>query len=158
MSEPKWVTLARQMIGLKEAPGPGNNPEIVKMWADIKRGGIKADATPWCAAFVGAVLERCGIQSSRFESAKSYIDWGIAIGKPVPGCIAVLSRDGGGHVGFVVGQDLDGRLLVLGGNQADMVCIKAFSRSRVIGFRWPANVAKRYDDLPVATADLSRGA
>lgn len=68
MSEPAWVIEARKYIGERELKGPKHNSLILQMWRDIKRGGIKDDETPWCAAFVGAVLERCGIKSTRFES------------------------------------------------------------------------------------------
>lgn len=149
MIESKWVQLARKFIGLKEIKGPEHNPEIVAMWKDIKRGGIKDDETPWCAAFVGAMLERCGIVSSRFEGARSYESWGEKLAAPIPGCVVVFSRDGGGHVGFVVGQDKPGNLLVLGGNQADAVNIKAFPRSRATAYRWPAGVEQPRGELPV---------
>ena len=66
----RWIELARKFIGLHEVKGKEHNPEILQMWKDIKRGGIKDDETPWCAAFVGAMLERAGIKSSRFEGAK----------------------------------------------------------------------------------------
>ncbi|EDR9797697.1 TIGR02594 family protein, partial [Salmonella enterica subsp. enterica serovar Zongo] len=69
MSEPKWLAEARRYIGEREIKGAQHNPLIVQMWRDIKRGGIKDDETPWCAAFVGAVLEHVGIKSTRFESA-----------------------------------------------------------------------------------------
>lgn len=147
MYEYPWVKEACKFIGLQEIKGSKHNPEIVQMWKDIKRGGIKDDETPWCAAFVGAMLERVGIKSSRFESAASYLQWGNKIDKPVYGCIAVFSRVGGGHVGFVVGQTENGNLLILGGNQSDGVNIKAFSRDRVTGYRWPGSVAIQ-DFLP----------
>lgn len=140
MNEPAYIELARSLIGLHEVKGSLHSPEIVQFWKDIKRGGIKDDETPWCAAFVGSVLERSGIVSSRFESAKSYLDYGTKISKPVYGCIVVFSRDGGGHVGFVVGRDSADNLLVLGGNQGDAVNIKAFPRSRVTGYRIPPGV------------------
>lgn len=140
MPEQKWIALARSLIGLHEVKGEKHNPEILSMWKDIKRGGIKNDDTPWCAAFVGAMLERAGIPSIRFESAKSYLDWGIKLASPVYGCVVVFTRDGGGHVGFVVGKDPDGKLLVLGGNQGDSVNIKSFPLDRVSGYRWPQGV------------------
>lgn len=135
--EPSWLVEARKHIGLKEIKGGVHAPEIVQFWKDIKRGGIKDDETPWCAAFVGAMLERSGIKSSRFESAKSYLQWGDLLTQPVVGCVVVFTRDGGGHVGFVVGQDKSGNLLVLGGNQGDAVNVRSFPRSRVSGYRWP---------------------
>ena len=147
----RWIELARQFIGLHEVKGREHNPEILQMWKDIKRGGIKDDETPWCAAFVGAMLERAGIKSSRFEGAKSYLSWGSQLKEPAADCIVVFTRDGGGHVGFVVGQDSVGNLLVLGGNQSDAVNVRAFPRARVSGYRWPDGVPLPIGALPVLT-------
>ena len=153
----QWIDEARKFIGLREVKGGQHNAEILQMWRDIKRGGIKDDETPWCAAFVGAMLERAGIRSSRFESARSYLSWGMQLPEPVPGCVVVFTRDGGGHVGFVIGQDKAGNLLVLGGNQSDEVNVRAFPRSRVAGYRWPSDRPLGATTLAVlAGAELSR--
>ena len=157
MMEPPWIANGRALIGISEVKGSKHNPEIVQMWKDIKRGGIKDDETPWCAAFVGAMLERAGIRSTRFESAKSYLDWGIPMSVPAYGCVAVFTREGGGHVGFVVGQTESGSLLILGGNQDDAVNIKAFKKDRVSGYRWHSSfgpVPKAM--LPIGSAQLSK--
>lgn len=147
MNEPAWLTEARKHIGTKEIPGAKHEPKILQWWKAIKRGGIKSDEVPWCAAFVGGCLEAVGIVSSRFESARSYSTWGQAIAAPVVGCVVVFSRNGGGHVAFVVGQDKGGNLMCLGGNQGDAVSIAAFSKGRVLGYRWPKAVP-----LPKTTA------
>ena len=155
--EPVWLIEARKHIGLKEVKGSAHEPEIVQFWKDIKRGGIKDDETPWCAAFVGAMLERSGIKSSRFESAKSYLQWGDLLTQPVVGCVVVFTRDGGGHVGFVVGQDKSGNLLVLGGNQGDAVNVRSFPRTRVSGYRWPTGFMLPGSELPIlGAAERSR--
>lgn len=138
--EPLWLQEARKYLGVREIPGVNHHPLIVGWWKKIKRGGIKTDEVPWCAAFVGAMLEDCGIISSRFESAKSYLTWGRSLPQPCLGAIAVLERQGGGHVGFVVGRDGQGRILLLGGNQSDEVNIRAFPVSRIVGYRWPMAV------------------
>ena len=53
-------------------------------------------------------------------------------------------------MGFVLGQDKNGNLIVLGGNQSDMVCIKPFERSRVLGYRWPPGLkVPEAGDLPI---------
>lgn len=157
MFEFPHIAEARKHIGLQEIKGAQHNPEIVQMWKDIKRGGIKDDETPWCAAFVGAMLERVGIRSTRFESARSYLDWGIPMDVPSYGCVAVFTREGGGHVGFVVGQTRNGNLLILGGNQSDAVNIKAFNRDRVSGYRWhPAFGPVPKSMLPIGEAQLSK--
>ena len=49
--------------------------------------------------------------------AKEYAFAGKRLTKPAYGCLVVFTRQGGGHVGFVVGKDKAGNLLVLGGNQ-----------------------------------------
>lgn len=157
MPEPIWLSEARKYIGTREIKGVNNHSLIVGWWKAIKRGGIKTDEVPWCAAFVGAMLEAVGIVSSRYESAKSYMDWGQPLSHPVVGCVAVFTREGGGHVGFVVGKDAKSNLLILGGNQGDEVCIRAFSVARVSGYRWPGPIpVPAPSPLPVlAAAELS---
>ncbi|MBL5914650.1 TIGR02594 family protein [Enterobacter asburiae] len=152
MAELKWIAEARKYIGEREIKGGQHNPLILQWWKDIKRGGIKDDETPWCAAYAGAMLERSGVRSTRFESAKSYLDWGIKLDRPVYGCVVVFTREGGGHVGFVVGKTQVGDLLVLGGNQGDAVNIRAFSASRVSGYRWPLNEYLECQALSVMNA------
>lgn len=143
-----WLDEARKHIGTREIPGEKHEPKILQWWRAIKRGGIKSDEVPWCAAFVGGCLEAVGIVSSRYESAKSYLAWGQKLAAPVAGCIVVFERSGGGHVGFVVGEDGTGRLMVLGGNQRDIVSIAPFDRSRVAGYRWPSAIPLPGEALP----------
>lgn len=155
MSSIPWLVEARRFIGEREIKGPQHNAKILQFWKAIRRGGIKDDETPWCAAFVGAMLEHVGIQSTRFESAKSYLDWGVKLSTPTVGCVVVFTRAGGGHVGFVVGQDAKGNLLVLGGNQGDEVNVRSFGRDRVAGYRWPASLPVVAVALPLGGAAIS---
>lgn len=140
MSEPAWLAEARKYIGVREIKGVTHNPLIVSWWKAIKRGGIQTDEVPWCAAFVGAQLEAVGLRSTRFESAASYLDWGVGLSHPVVGAIAVFSRRGGDHVAFVVGRDKFGGLACLGGNQSDEVNVRVFDPRRLRGVRWPTAV------------------
>lgn len=135
--EPPWVVEARRLLGIKEIKGPLHQEEILQLWVDSKLSGIKNDEVPWCAAFTNACLERAGIRSPRKDSAKSYLDWGLKLDHPEPGCIAVFSRAGGNHVAFAIARDGGGDLVCIGGNQSDAVNISTFDRSRVIGYRWP---------------------
>lgn len=155
MIEPRWVSIARAGLGQREISGPAENAWIVALWRKIKRGGIKSEDVPWCAAFVGACLEDAGIQSTRFESAISYATWGVKLMEPVYGCVAVFTRAGGGHVGFVVGQDPEGRVLILGGNQGNAVSIAAFPIDRVVAWRWPKGEPLPNMLLVVASAAVS---
>jgi uncharacterized protein (TIGR02594 family) len=141
--EPVWLTTAKKYIGQKEVPGKVHNPFIVKLWILIK-SAFRSDETAWCAAFVGGILEMCGIASTRSASARSYQTWGKKLTKPVPGCVVVFWRGSPtsytGHVGFFVGYDRNRNLLVLGGNQGDKVSVASFSTARVVGYRWPLGV------------------
>lgn len=142
-NEPVWMSTARALIGTKEAPGAADNPVILS-WAK-KLGGWEGqyyqhDEIPWCSLFVTHVLEENSIHGPRgFLAAKSYLNWGDKC-TPVPGAILVFGRDGGGHVGFYVGEDTNS-YHVLGGNQSDMVCIKALPKDRLLDARWPSGVA-----------------
>lgn len=137
MKDQPWIAEAKRHIGTKEIPGAKHEPKILQWWKAIKRGGIKTDEVPWCAAFVGGCLEAVGIVSSRFESAKSYLAWGQKLHAPLPGCIVVFQREGGGHVAFVMGKDKNGNLVCIGGNQGNAVTIAPFNKNRIVGYRWP---------------------
>jgi len=140
--EPAWLTLARGELGVKEAPGAANNPTVLRYYADAGHPEINADSTAWCAAFVGAMLERCGTPCSKQLNARSYLTWGKPVTKPYPGCIAVFSRGDPrgweGHVGIFL-EEKNGEILVLGGNQGDAVTIDGQSKSRLLGYREPVS-------------------
>lgn len=151
MTEPQWLQLARTFLGTTEIPGPKHNSKILQWWADI-RSTIRDDETPYCAAFVGSMLERSGIDSTRSPAARSYLKWGSQLATPVPGCIVVYARPGCswcGHVGFVVGEDRKGNIMTLGANQGNTVSIAPFSRDRVLNYRWPATRLFQSVALPI---------
>lgn len=147
LPEPAWLTIARRFDGIAEIKGPHHNSAILDLLdaADGTTGdgktvqGIRDDETPWCASFVSGVFELAQIPSARSAWARSYLNWGIKLPGPAIGAVAVLERGPtSGHVGFVVGQTAAGDLVLLGGNQADMVRLSAFNVQRVIGYRWPS--------------------
>jgi uncharacterized protein (TIGR02594 family) len=145
MNEVAWLERARALKGLHEIPGPQSEPEILALAADAGCPWVHDDETAWCALFVGGTLKRAGVKPSGSAAARSYQHWGIdvledgALFAPV-GSIIVLSRGDDpshGHVAYAVGRTNDGRILLLGGNQKDMVRIDAFPVWRVIAARWP---------------------
>jgi len=160
-SEPVWLVEARKYIGLKEIKGPRHNSIILRMWEVIHSPWFKDDETPWCAGFVGFVLENVGIRSTRSARARSYEKFGIDLRfRPALGAIVVFTRNGGGHVGFIVGVDRSGNWMVLGGNQADMVKISPYVRygqpgSRVSAVVWPGKFwpAEHRYRLPILRSD-----
>lgn len=138
-TEPPWLTEARKHVGQREIKGPKHSQFILNLWKLIRRGGIKDDETPWCAAFVGGCLEQAGVESSRFESAASYQAWGRKLDMPALGAIAVFRRLGGMHVAFIVGLTNRNEVVCLGGNQSDAVNLRAFPMSRLVSVRWPTD-------------------
>lgn len=170
-SELEWMRVARSYIGLREVKGVQHNPAIIKMldemgqFSNEARAWWRDDETPWCGLFLGYVMGLSG----RYVIKEWYRakEWATPLltklAKPAYGSIAVLSRHGGGHVGLVVGQDQRGNIMLLGGNQGDMVQISPFSPNRIDGYYWPSRWAggvaqksvpysHRYD-LPELTSD-----
>lgn len=139
MSQPPWLEGAWTELGVREVRGPAHNPRISAFFRDAGHPDILADETAWCAAFVGACLERTGYRGSRSLLARSYLGWGEPVERFQLGSVAVLTRGSNpaeGHVGFLIGVT-DDKLLLLGGNQSDAVTVEAYDRSRLLGLRWP---------------------
>ena len=160
--EPVWLQVARSYLGLREYKGNRHNPKILEWWLKI-RMPFTDDETPWCAGFVGGVLEECGIRSTRSAGARSYLwqHWGKQLEGPCVGAVVVFwrgSKTGSeGHVGFVVGRDQHNNLMVIGGNQGDAVTIKPFSTARVLSYHYPSSVAIMgpigFETLPLVNSD-----
>lgn len=134
------IKLARSYIGTTEIKGKKHNPKIIEL-RTAARTGIKNDEDPWCSDFVCGVLEKSGHVSARTAASRGNLNWGQKLAGPAYGSIVIFwrgSKSGWqGHVGFVVGRDKYGNLMVLGGNQSDAVNIKPFAVTRVLGYRWP---------------------
>lgn len=128
-------------IGTREWPGAQHNPAILAMFRAAGQP-MPDDETPWCAAFVGAVLAECGIRGTGSLAARSYLKWGVAVTSEEvrPGDVVILWRgrpEGWqGHVGFFDRYSADGRKIhILGGNQGNAVSIQPYDRTRLLGIR-----------------------
>ena len=142
VDHPTWYSVAHAFIGLEEIVGSDHNEQILEFW-DLCKLPFRDDETPWCAGFVGGVLEKCGIRSTRSGMARSYLKWGKPIDGPKVGAVVVFWRGArystSGHVGFCAGLEDGGFIPTLGGNQGNKVCIKPYPKSRVLGYRWVAD-------------------
>jgi len=159
---PAWYRIAQSYIGTKEVPGSRSNP-IIMGWAARVGGWVKSffkgDDIPWCALFVNNCLLEAGIKGTgQSLAALDFAKWGV-VGPLTPGAILVFKRPGGGHVGFYVGEKIDGTLRVLGGNQSDSVSETWIDKGRLVAVRWPNNVPYpntgrvmlQWDGQPVST-------
>jgi uncharacterized protein (TIGR02594 family) len=132
-----WIAIGRSYLGLKEIRGSKHNQTIMS-WIKRLKGWFTNDETPWCGTYVANCLVEAGQPIIKhWYRARAWAEWGAGIDNPCYGCIVVFKRGGGGHVGFVVGLDQQGRLMVLGGNQGNQVSIAPFDKSRVLAYRVP---------------------
>ncbi len=128
-----WDNASKQ-LGLKEG-----NPVLTDY---LKKANPNLDpsVTPWCAGYVGSVLNASGLKGTGSLAAKSYLQFGNPTENPTKGDIVVLNRTNDpslGHVGFYAGRDDKNNVLVLGGNQDNSVSVKPFSPQQVAGYRTP---------------------
>lgn len=146
MNELPWMGLARTYVGLREVKGTKHNPKLIAMldrmgtYSKESKAWWRDDETPWCGLFVGYIMGESGrYVVKEWYRAKEWASREMTrLSHPAYGCIAVLDRVGGGHVGFVAGTDSKGRIMLIGGNQGDMVNIAAFDPSRITGYYWPS--------------------
>lgn len=138
--DPAWLSRAFDWDGLTEIVGGRHEREILKFFGDVGHSWVKDDETAWCAAFVGAMLERSGIRSTRQLNARSYTDWGeqVSVDDARRGDVAVFSRGDPngwqGHVAFFLWATSE-RIWVLGGNQRNGVNVAAYPRDRLLSIR-----------------------
>ncbi|WCL80038.1 TIGR02594 family protein [Saprospira sp. CCB-QB6] len=137
MNKPNWIKIAESELGVTEIPGAEDNPRVIEYHSTT--GGFRDDETPWCASFVNWVMNKAGQGGTGSAAAMSWAKYGKKVDQPAYGAIAVLSYGGGkGHVGFVVGKK-GSNVLLLGGNQSNMVKISAFGTSKIHAYVFPNN-------------------
>jgi uncharacterized protein (TIGR02594 family) len=130
-SQTPWMDKAESQLGVTEDKRPGkSNPEVIKYHSTT--GKFKDDAVPWCASFVNWCLVQSNILSLNSARAFDYKNFGVKLDKPTYGAIAIMNYS---HVGFVAGQNSDGRIVLLGGNQADAVNYSPNAVSAVLQYR-----------------------
>jgi len=136
-----WMdtALGEMVIGINEVKGPEHNDRIISYHKHTTLGATE-DEISWCSAFLCYVFEKNYIKSTKSAAARSWMKWGKPLDKPVLGCVVVFWRDNPdswkGHVGLYCSEE-NGKIKVLGGNQSDKVCIKSYSKDKVLGYRWP---------------------
>jgi len=139
----RWMTFAESQMGQKEM-NPGNNPNIINYHSTT--GGFQNDETAWCSSFVNWSITQAGFKGTNSARALSWGGWGQTLSDPAYGSIAVIDYGGGkGHVGFVAGKNSAGRIILLGGNQSDMVKYSAFAATSISKFVYPLGYTPSYN-------------
>ncbi len=131
-----WMDYAQAERGTAEVPGPGSSARVLEYLRTTSLTAAMAadDETPWCSAFVNWCMGQAGIKGTGSAAARSWLSWGEPLTEPVRGCVTVLSRGDGGHVGFYL-RTVGSRIHLLGGNQGNAVRVADYDRSRLLGYR-----------------------
>lgn len=138
--------LAQRFVGVREVNGQIHNPQILAM---LRLDAVwpEGDEVPWCSALVNYVAWLLRLPRSKSLMARSW----LRVGKPIPLIsgraeydVVILSRgdnppgadvlDAPGHVGFYAGREA-GKVVLLGGNQGNAVCVAHYDEKRVLGVR-----------------------
>jgi uncharacterized protein (TIGR02594 family) len=93
----------------------------------------------WCGTFVAHCLKEADLPfPDAWYRARAYENYGSLLRRErlSPGAILIFLRQGGGHVGFYVGED-DTHYHVLGGNQSNGVNVMRLAKHRLFASRWP---------------------
>ena len=147
--------LAQAEIGTVEWTD-GDNPKVVAYFRDAGHPQVKNDETAWCAAFVGAMLNRAGLKGTGLLTARSYLNWGVPVDREDAreGDIVVFTRGNSswqGHVAFFV-KDNGDTITVLGGNQNNAVNRRAYGAGSLLGIRRAPAKVVYFPPLPTDPA------
>jgi uncharacterized protein (TIGR02594 family) len=147
---PRLLVQAVKLIGTKEIVGKEHNPTILFWAKELKLSSVyNSDEIPWCGLFIAYCCHVAGLDVvSKPLWALSWSNWGNPITEPMLGDILTFKRNGGGHVGIYVGEDVT-HYHVLGGNQNNAVNVVRIAKTRLFKARrtaWkvaqPSNVRK----------------
>ena len=148
-----WMKIAESQIGVREKTGKNDGAQVEKY---LKTGGL-GKGHAWCGAFVNWTFEESNISVTGVKGNPNWaLNWrgfGQKLDSPAFGAVATKTRNGGGHVGFVAGKTSTGRLIILGGNQSDMVNYTSYPSS-IFKFNYPSGYKPNYT-LP--TLNISSG-
>ncbi|MCT4629776.1 TIGR02594 family protein [Winogradskyella sp.] len=133
------INKALSEYGVKEIVGSKDNRRILKYFNDLGFEGKKLkDETAWCSAFANWVAKTSGYEFSGKLNARSWLNVGTSVVNPEVGDIVIFWRDSPlswkGHVAFFI-KETKGYVYVLGGNQSNKVCIKAYPKNRVLDYK-----------------------
>ncbi len=137
---PAELNEALRHYGILEHVGKGSNKMILGWATEVGVSGWYADDdVPWCGLFKGVCAQRTGwLPKPKYDllSALSWLAWGVDVGKEnaMLGDTLIFGRQGGGHVGYYVGEDAT-HFAVYGGNQSNMTNITWIDKKRLMGVR-----------------------
>ena len=137
---PPWVLEAEKWMWKNEVDDQEELEAFLKINPDGKSGGL-----PWCAYFLNAVFDACGIEGTKTSNgardgkSTSFVDWG-QITEKRDGAVGIFydQAGGSGHVAIVC----ENGTKLLGGNQGDTVRLNKIDwyekNQKYADYRWPS--------------------
>ncbi|MEJ6008683.1 TIGR02594 family protein [Novosphingobium aquae] len=154
---PRTIECALALLGVQEVVGKGSNRTIIGWRDELNAAGVPItgyadDDIPWCGLFAAIVCHRAGKPVVKAPLwARNWASFGSKADKASLGDVLVFVRNGGGHVGFYVGEDAT-CYHVLGGNQSNRVSITRIEKARCIAARRPPYTNQPASVLPFRLA------
>ena len=152
ITELPWMAEARKVMNMHEVYDNAG----LRRWLASDGHALGDPAKfPWCGDFVETAI-RLALPNEPVPNnpywALNWQKWGVPT-EPTYGCVISISRNGGGHVAFLVGQDRS-RYYCLGGNQSNQVRVSPIDKSRFSpqSFRWPSTYPREAINLPFMTS------
>lgn len=134
--------VAVKELGVHETQGSEATERIVE-YASHTSLKSTSDEVPWCSSFANFAVNKAGFKGTNSAAARSWLDWGCVLDKPIVGCIVIFERKDGSnpnaaHVAICDHADIsNGIVRVIGGNQSDSVSIARYPVSKVLNYRAP---------------------
>ena len=129
---------ACKCLGISEIPGSEHEQIILGWFHELGYNWIKDDETSWCSLFVNIVAKRAGVEYTKKLNARSWLEIGENIEKPLLGDVVIIWREKPnswkGHVGFFQNH-YSGFIHILGCNQKNKVCVTPYADYRLLGYR-----------------------
>ncbi|MFY0630527.1 MAG: TIGR02594 family protein [Flavobacteriaceae bacterium] len=133
------IKIALTQYGVQKNDESEIHPQIIEYFTVI--GYTMTDFkknNSWSSAFVNWVAKKSGYEYSGKLDARSWLGVGNSIDTPEWGDIVVLWKDipenKDGYVGVFI-KETRRYVYLLGGDQRNSVCIKAYPKSRVLDYR-----------------------
>jgi uncharacterized protein (TIGR02594 family) len=138
---PESISLAAKYVGFS---AKANKKDLMDLFKTTLHQVVDPTVTPWCAAFVNAMLSKLDMKGTNSLAASSFTTWGKQTTSPKKSDIVLLhlsnkpALDGITHVTFYIDTvEIHGikYVKVLGGNQEHSVKVSYYPISTVVQYR-----------------------
>lgn len=133
------IKIALTQYGVNEKIEKEVHPQIIKYFEAVEHPFENVQNNPsWSSAFVNWVMKKAGYEHSGSTNDRSWLSVGESTNFPCWGDIVILWKGSPenkeGYVGIFI-KETRRYVYLLGGDQRNKVCIKAYPKNRVLDYR-----------------------